>query len=77
LPDSQAGNFRNLELRAFLASDNEEGDSADQRQPTEDRRDGNMLLLVRGGVDGPEIENCFPTGIIEALIGEGQPTQNN
>ena len=77
LPDSQAGNFRSLELRTFSASNNEQGNSPNQRETAKDRRDRNMLLLVRGGVDGPEIENFFLMGIIEPLIRKGQAAQNN
>jgi hypothetical protein len=77
LPDSQAGKFRSLELRSFLASHDQQRNSSGQRQSSEDRRDRNMLLLVRGGMDGPEIENFFSMGIIESLIREGQAAKNN
>ena len=73
MPDSQAGNFRSLELRTFSASNNEQGNSPNQRKTAKDRRDRNMLLLVRGGMDGPEIENFFSMGIIESLIREARP----
>lgn len=77
MPDSQAGNFRSLELRTFPASNNEQGNSPNQRETAKDRRDRNMLLLFRSGVDGPEIENFFLMGIIESLIRKGQAAQNN
>jgi hypothetical protein len=77
LPDSQAGNFRSLELRTFLASDDEQGNSSDQRQPAENWRNGNVLPLFRCGVDGTEIENLFLMGVTKSLIGEGQPAQND
>ena len=66
-----------MKLRTFPASNNQQGNSADQGQTAKNRRDRNMLLLVGGGVDGPEIEDSFPMGIIESLIGEGQAAQNN
>jgi len=77
LPDSQAGHFRSFELRTLPASNDEQGNSSDQRQPAEYWRDRNSLLLFRGGVDRPEIKNLFLMGIRESLVGEGQPTQNN
>jgi hypothetical protein len=77
LPDSQAGNFRSLELGTFFTSHNQQGNSPNQRQTAENRRNGNVLLLFRRGVDGPEVKNLFLMGVVKSLIGEGQPAQNN
>jgi hypothetical protein len=76
LPDSQAGHFRSFELRAFLASNDEQGNSSDQRQPTEYRWNRNPLMIFPGGVDRPKIENFFLMGISKSLIGKSQPAQN-
>jgi hypothetical protein len=77
LPDSQAGHFRNFELRTFLASYDEQGNSSRQRQPAEYWRNRNVLMVFPGGVDGPEVKNLFLMGKRESLIGEGQAAQNN
>jgi hypothetical protein len=77
LPDSQAGHFRNFELRTFPASNDKQGNSSDQRQRAEYWRNRNVFMVFPGGVDGPEIKNFFLMGISESLIGEGQPAQNN
>src|SRR5713226_247174 len=77
LPDSQAGHFRNFELRTFLASNDQQGNSADQRQPAQYRRNRNSLLIFPGGVDRPDIKNLFLMRISESLVGKGQSAQNN
>jgi len=77
LPGSQAGYFRSFQLRTFLAPNNQQGNSSDQRQPAHYRRNRNSLLIVPGGVDGPEIEYFFSMGVGESLIRERQPTEDN
>jgi hypothetical protein len=66
-----------FELRTFPASNDEQDDSSHQRQPAEYGWNRNSLLLFCGGVDGPDVKNLFLMGVIESLIGEDQPAQNN
>jgi hypothetical protein len=77
LPDSQAGYSCNFELRTFLSSNNKHDNSTNQRQATENRRNGNVLALFRGGVDGTEIKNIYLMGVTKSLIGEDQPAENS
>jgi len=66
-----------FELRILFRTNDEQDDSSGQRQPSEYRRDGNVFLIFPGGVNRPNVQNLFLTGVIESLIGEGQPAQNN
>jgi hypothetical protein len=71
------GHYRNVELGTFFASNDEQGNSSDQRQPTEYGRNRNLLVLFSSGMDGAKIENLFFMGIGKSLIGEGQTAQDN
>jgi len=64
-------------LRTLFGADEEQRNSADQRQATEYWRNGNVLVLLGGRVDRPEIENFFLAGIAKSLIGESQCAKNN
>jgi hypothetical protein len=57
------------------ASD-KQSNSANQRQTAEDRRERDLLLRVLRGMDGPHIKDLFAMGVRNALIGEGQRTQD-
>jgi|SRR5579859_1729140 len=75
-PTLRRGTFALLGLRAFPASDDKQGNSADESQPAEDWRNGNSIMLIRGGVDRSDIKNSFLMRIVETAIGEGQSAQN-
>ncbi len=77
MPDSQAGHKCNFELRTFLAANDEEGNSSDQRQPTEYWWNRNSIMIFPGGMDRADIKYFFLMGVIESLIGECQPAQDN
>jgi len=36
-----------------------------------------MLVLICGGVDGPDIKNFFTMGVGESLIGKGKTAQDD
>jgi hypothetical protein len=76
LPDSQAGQFC-FELRGFLGSKDEQGDSSRQRKSTEDWGNRNSVMFFCRGVDRPNIQNLFPVGICESLIREGQGAKHH
>jgi len=77
LPDSQAGHFRSFELRTFLASNDKQDNSSDQRQPAEYRRNGNSVLSLCRNMHWSHIHYMFVTGVVESVMGEDQPAQNN
>ncbi len=77
MPDSQAGYFRSFELRTFLAPNNQQGNSSDQRQPAQYRRNRDPLVIFPGGMDRSKIEYFFLMRVRESLIGERQSAQNN
>jgi hypothetical protein len=75
LPDSQAGHFC-FELRGFLGSKDEQGDSSRQRKSAEYWRSGNSVMFFCRGVDRPNIQNLFLVRIRESLIREDQDAKN-
>jgi hypothetical protein len=75
LPDSQAGHFC-FELRGFLGSKDEQGDSSRQRKSTEYWRNGNSVMFFCRGVDRPNIQNLFLVRICESLIRKDQGAKN-
>lgn len=77
MPDSQAGYFRSFVLRPFLAANNDQDNSSNQRQTAECRRNRNVLLIFPGRVDRPYIQNLFLMGVSESLIRQRQPAKNN
>ena len=76
MPDSQAGHFC-FELRGFLGSKDEQGDSSRQHKSTDDWGNGNSVVFFRRGVDRPNIQNLFLVRICESLIREGQGAKNH
>ena len=76
-PTLRQGTFNHVELRLLPDSNGEHNDSAHQGQPAEQWRNINMLVLVRGGMDGPDIQNLLLMGIVESLVGKGKTAENN
>ena len=76
-PDSQAGHFRSFELSTFPASNDEQGNSSDQRQPAEYGWNGNSVLSVCRDMHWSYIHYLFVMGVIKSLIGEHEAAQNN
>ena len=70
MPASQAGHFC-LELRGFLGSKDEQGDSSRQRESTEYWGNGNSVMFFCRGADRPDIQNLFLVRVRESLIREG------
>ena len=66
-----------FELRTFFGPGSEQDNSASEREPAEQRRNENVLLFIRGGVNRAHIENLFPVRIGETLISQGQATEND
>jgi hypothetical protein len=77
LPDSQAGRFQKFGLGILSACGDDHDDSSDQRESTEDWRNGNVLMLFFSGVDRPDIQHLFLMGVIEPLISQRQASKNN
>jgi hypothetical protein len=77
LPDSQAGHFRNFELRILFCSNREQDNSSRQRETAEYWWNRNTIVFFRGGVDRADIKYFFLVGVIESLIGEGQRAEYN
>src|SRR4051794_35698555 len=53
---------------------------SNQRQGTENRRNGNGVMFFLRGLDGPHVQNLLLRSVCEALISQGQHTnhqQNN
>jgi hypothetical protein len=65
-----------LELRTFLAPNNQQSDAPDEREPSEDWRDWNSVLRLRRDMHWTHIHDVFATRVIEAVIGKCQSTQN-
>jgi len=63
--------------RSFLVADDEQDNSSDQREPAENGGNGNMFLLIGSGMDGAKIQDLFPVGIVETLIGESQRAEDD
>jgi hypothetical protein len=76
-PALRRATFAVFELRILPGSKDEQGDSSDQRQPAEYWRNGNSVLSVCRDMHGSYIQYLFVMGVIESLIDEGQPAQNN
>jgi hypothetical protein len=51
--------------------------SSSQRQAPEYGGKRNLFLSIFRGVNRPEIKDLFSMGVSDALIGEGQNTQNH
>ncbi len=77
LPDAQAGYLHNSELRLLPDSNDEHNDSADERQPAKQRRNINVLVFIRGGVDRPDIEDLILMCIVESAVSERKTAQHN
>ncbi len=77
MPDSQAGYFHNCELRFLPESGDKHNDSACQRQSTKKRRNINVLVLIRSGVDRSDIKDLVFMRIVESAIGEGKTAQHD
>jgi hypothetical protein len=75
LPHSQAGYFHNCELRLLPESSDEHNGSADQHQPAKQRRNINVRVFIRSGVDRSDVEELVFMCIVESAIGEGKTTQ--
>jgi hypothetical protein len=76
-PTLPTGHFHHVELRPFLHANGKQNDTAHQRQPAEQRRNVDMLVLIRGGMDWPDIQNFFPMRIVEPLEGERKTAQHD
>lgn len=66
-----------FELRLFLRSDNEQDNSSRQCQPSKYWRNGNPVMIFSADMHGPHIHYVFAVGVVESLIGQGQPANNN
>jgi hypothetical protein len=75
-PTLRRGNFRSFGLRILFRSNNEQDDSSHQREPAQYRRNRHSVVLFRGGMDRSDIKDFFLMGVIEALVGEAERTQN-
>lgn len=51
--------------------------SSKEREASEDRREWYLLLSVSRGMDRPHVKDLLSMGVSDALIGEGQRTQNH
>jgi hypothetical protein len=71
------GHERSVELRTFPAPNKDQDNASNQRETAENWWNGNVLLLFRGSVDGPKVDNLFLMGVIETLIGKSQPAENS
>jgi hypothetical protein len=65
-----------MELRTFLAPNDQQSDTPDEREPSEDWRDWNSVLRLRRDMHWTHIHDVIATGVIKAVIGECQSTQN-
>jgi hypothetical protein len=65
-----------FELRTFLAPNDKQSDSPDEREPAENWWDWNSVLRLCRDVHWPHIHHVIATGVIETVIGECQSTQN-
>ena len=68
--------FCRFELRTFLAPNDQQSNSADEREPAKNRRDRNSFLCFCRDMHWPHIQNMVATGVIKALIRESQRTQH-
>src|ERR1044071_3315025 len=55
----------------------EKGDAAAEGDAPENRRQGDPLFFVRGGLDGPHFQNRFTARVGDALVGEGHQTHRD
>ncbi len=65
-----------MELGTLFRANDDQDDTSDERQTARDGRNGNMLVLVRGGVDGADIQDFFLMGVGETLISEREAAEN-
>jgi hypothetical protein len=77
LPDSQAGHLRSISSRSLAGSSDHQNDTRYQSQPTKDRRNGDMFLLFRRGVNRANIKNFCLVGIAETLISQSQAAKHD
>jgi len=66
-----------FELRTFLAPNDHQSNSTDEREPSEDWGNGNSVLSIRRDMHWPHIHDMFATGIGESLVSECQRTENH
>src|SRR5208282_6806258 len=71
------GHSCRFELRTFLASNDEQSNSSGEREPAENRWDGDSVLSLCRDVHWSHIQNMLAAGVIKALISEGQRAQNH
>jgi hypothetical protein len=64
-------------LCLLLRARDKQGDSSNQRQSPNYRREGNPFMLLSRGMNRPNIKNLFLMSIIDALIGKGQCAQDH
>ena len=66
-----------MRLRTFPGAQDDQDDSAEKDQAAKNGRNGNIVVFIRGGMDGADIQNFFPMGVGEPLVGERQAAENN
>jgi hypothetical protein len=76
-PTLRRDNFEWMGLRTFLGAYDDQDDSSDKHQATDYGGNRNMVLFIRSGVDGANVQNFFPMGVGETLVGECQAAENN
>ena len=76
MPDSQTGKPE-VQLGSLSGAIKNEGESPDQNEAAEERRDGNVVVFIRGSVDRADIENFFLMGVGKTLVGKGQTTHKS